>query len=324
MPLRDALRGPTAVAVAGALLSAAYWLSGCAADTGSPAGPTATLRVTQNFGHELLAAHDDAAIQAPGTLLGLLRANHTVRAPNEGLYVETIDGRRQRTDVKHGSTLWVANVNGIETDRLPVEYELFDGDLVQWDLRPWHAERDVRATVGAFPETFTQGVFGRRLPVTVECEDRASPPCRHVKRLLAAVGVRTDGSLTRGTRPPPAGSPRRAQILVGPWAHWQERRWPAAIDRGPARSGVFARFSQDAATLHLLDWNARPVTTEAAGTGLIAAMRPTEDDLLWLVTGVDDEGVARAARAIDSESVRDAFAVAVTAEGVRKLPLEAG
>jgi hypothetical protein len=39
------------------------------------------------------------------------------------------------------------------------------------------------------------------------------------------------------------------------------------------------------------------------------------------VTGVDREGVERASRALNRETLRDAFAVAVTDRGPEKLPL---
>jgi hypothetical protein len=73
--------------------------------------------------------------------------------------------------------------------------------------------------------------------------------------------------------------------------------------------------------MRLLDWNTRVVRNVGAGAGLVAAIQPTEEDLVWLVTGIDNAGVDRAARALNSRDLRDAFAVAVTADGVEKLPL---
>ena len=49
------------------------------------------------------------------------------------------------------------DVNGIETDEDAPEYELYPGDVVQWDLRYWYVTLDVRATVGAFPQMATEG-----------------------------------------------------------------------------------------------------------------------------------------------------------------------
>ncbi len=133
-------------------------------------------------------------------------------------------------------------------------------------------------------------------------------------------GVAIDGSRPRGGLPQ-SGEPQRARVLVGPWKSWRKRAWPSRIDAGPRYSGVFARFSPGAGELRLLDWNGHRVGAVGSGTGLVAAIRPTEEDLLWLVTGVDEQGVARAANALNARQLRDAFAVAVTDDGVQKLPL---
>ena len=58
------------------------------------------------------------------------------------------------------------------------------------------------------------------------------------------------------------------------------------------------------------------------GTGLVAALRPRADELVWLVTALDDEGLEAGVRALDERKLRDAFAVAATGRRVEKLPLE--
>jgi hypothetical protein len=296
--------------------------SGCG-DSAEPSEPTVTQRVTREFGHKLLAAEEHAPLEGRETALRLLRGYEDAKVAYNGLIVASIDGLKadsvQDTESDEQST-WALNVNGIEADELPAKYKLYPGDLVQWDLRYWYVTLDVRATVGAFPQTFTHGVFGKRFPVTVECAPSSPGPCARVKGLLRDAGVPIDGSQPPGG-PPPRGQPQRAKVLVGPWSSWRTRAWPHWIDKGARYSGVFARFSPDADELRLLDWYAHRVRTVGAGTGLVAAQRPTEEDLQWFVTGVDEQGVERAADALGSPELRDAFAAAVTDKGVEKLPL---
>jgi hypothetical protein len=294
--------------------------AGCGDDSARSSGPAVTLRVTRDFGRELLA-EDRAPLQGRRTLLSTLRDHHEAKTDEDGRHVFELDGMRDDFRVDVGATVWATNVNGIETDVAPIEYRLHDGDVVQWDLRSWDVTLDVRATVGAFPETFTRGVFGRRFPVTVRCEKPASPPCQRVERVLRRAGVPIDGSTPPGPRPP-AGNPRRARVRVGSWRHLRRGAWARRIEKGAGDSGVFARFTTGGDALELLDRNAHRVRTVGAGAGLVAAMRPTEEDLAWYVTGVDDEGVERAARALDPDTLRDAFALVVTAEGPEKLPVE--
>jgi hypothetical protein len=49
---------------------------------------------------------------------------------------------------------------------------------------------------------------------------------------------------------------------------------------------------------------------------------PEERDVVWLVTGVDGNGVERAARAFERRSLRDAYAIAAGPRGVERLPVE--
>jgi hypothetical protein len=293
---------------------------GCGGEDARPSGPTVEERVTGRFGHDLYSSRDDAPLTGRRTALAVLKQENDVQLGDGGFFIEAIGDRKLRANAaKHESTTWALNVNGIESDE-DTEHPLHAGDEVQWDLRYWYVTLDVRATVGAFPETFTRGVFGKQFPTRVLCERPSASVCARVKRTLRAAGVRL-GPKRPGMKLPPRGKPQRGTILVGKWRHWRDREWASRIDHGPRYSGVFARFSPDGRELRLNDWFAHHVRTEGAGTGLVAAMRPTEEDMMWVVTGVDDEGVDRAARALSSDTLRDAFAVAVTREGVVKLPL---
>jgi hypothetical protein len=86
---------------------------------------------------------------------------------------------------------------------------------------------------------------------------------------------------------------------------------------------VFARFADDGRSLELLDENGEPARTvrPGDGTALVAALRPRADELLWLVTALDREGLAAGVAALEADRLRDAFAVAVTGKAVEKLPL---
>ena len=62
------------------------------------------------------------------------------------------------------------------------------------------------------------------------------------------------------------------------------------------------------------------VLIAALGGLLSAAVDP--DELIWLVTSLDSQGLAAGVRALREDALRDAFAVAVTGRTVEKLPLE--
>jgi hypothetical protein len=292
--------------------------AGCGSEAADSDGPTATMRITRDFGHELLSSQDLAPLEGRRTVLRLLKDHHDLVTGSALGWPDSIDGVRAGERGDSQST-WALNVNGIEADEEPRDYRLHPGDVVQWDRRDWHMLLDVRATVGAFPETFTRGAFGRRFPTTVECTDGQARACLVVKRALQRAGVAVDGSATGPL--PPAGQVRRATVLVGPWKQLRKRQWARFIDYGARFSGVFAKFDKAAERIRLLDWDARTVRTVGAGSGLVAAQRPSEEFLLWTITGVDEAGVERAARAVGSDDLRDAFALVVSETGAQKVPL---
>ncbi len=307
-------RGPASAVVGLVLVLTA---GGCG-DDANPPGPMVTQHVTREFGNAPVSS-TQVGLDGHATVLELLRETHDPQLDPHFGSVTSIDGFRAQEGLLDENS-WVLSVNGIQTALAPADYKLFPNDVVHWDLRDWHTALPVKATVGAFPQTFSRGVFGKRFPTTVRCAQSVPAACARVRGALRRAGVATDGS-SPPSRRPPRGQPQHAEVLVGKWSDWRSAKWPLKIARGPQYSGVFAKFTPRGDRLRLLDWNEQLVRTSGAGTGLVAAMRPTEGRLVWLITGVDDKGVARAARALTSRELAGAFAVAVTDDGIEKLPL---
>ncbi len=301
-----------------AALATAAAVAGCGLGPGDPqGGDGASVRVTRDFGRETLSVATTPKLREGQTAMRLLRSNNEVETRFGGGFVQAIDGLAGGGE---GGTLdWFFYVNGIEADRGAAEYELSPGDVVQWDYRDWRETMDVRAIVGAFPEPFLHGLDGKRFPVRVECEDVESGACRSVKNVLVDAGVPATGS-TLGA----PGNQNVIRVVVAPWASARGLNTARAIESGPRRSGVFARFAEEGERLELLDLDGDVVRTAGPDTGLIAALRPTDEELLWLVTGGSEQAVDDAAAAFTAGALRDAFAIAVEGEKVSKLPLEAG
>ena len=124
----------------------------------------------------------------------------------------------------------------------------------------------------------------------------------------------------RWARPGPRRSPgsswpagrRRGSSAARPGSRRDPRR-PAC---SPASTARVARSSCSTSRAR-----SRARSGPGDGVGLVLALRPLEEELVWLATGLDDEGVAAAARALTEEDLRDAFAVAVQGRTVEKLPL---
>lgn len=290
-------------------------LSGCELGPGAErSGAGVDLRVTRDFGHRLLLAEDGLRIREDETVMRLLKRSADVETRFGGGFVQSIDGVAGRGP---GATSdWFYYVNGIEADEGAADYELSPGDVVHWDRREWSETAAVRAIVGAFPQPLLDGLGGKRFPVRVECQDSDSAPCRDVKRTLRDAGIPASGASLGAP-----GNQNVLRVVVADWARARVLPTARLIELGPRRSGVFARFADGGKSLELLDRDGEPVRTEGAGAGLVAALRPTDKELLWLVTGVDEAGVESAVDALRPHDLRDAFAVATGRGEVAKLPL---
>jgi hypothetical protein len=297
------------------LAAALAALAGCGLGPGEErSGAGVDLRVTRDFGQQLVLAEDDLRIREDETVMRMLRRNADVETRFGGGFVQSIDGLAGRGS--DGTSDWFYYVNGIAADKGAADYELSPGDVVQWDRRDWGATMDVRAIVGAYPQPFVDGVEGKRFPVRVECEDAEADACRLVKQRLRDAGVPANSAALGAP-----GNQNVARVLVADWQSARELPTVRLIELGPRRSGVFARFVDDGRELELLGEDAQAIRTEGPGAGLVAALRPTDTELIWLITGVDEAGVDAAAEAFRTRELRDAFAVAVSEGRVAKLPL---
>jgi hypothetical protein len=296
----------TAVAVS----LAAALVSGCGLGAGPKASETQLL-VSKDFGAEPIVAVDRPKVGGSDTVMRLLQRNAPdVTTRFGGSFVQSIDG------VSGGSggttSDWFFYINGIQADKGATSIEVHQGDRVWWDFHDWAVTDDIPAVVGSFPEPFTHGVDGRRLPTRVECAEPQSEACDAVADKLADLGqVAARGGVGNSF------VTETLRILVGPWRALRNESTAKLLERGPAGSGVFAKPAADGRSIALIDQAGKVTRTLRAGSGLIAATRARNaddaaSDPVWIVTGTDDAGVTAAASALDEGALNGHFAVAVS------------
>jgi hypothetical protein len=290
---------------------------GCGLGEGDErAGGGASLRVTRDFGHEGLGSVNLDSVREDQTVMRMLRSEFDVTTRFGGRFVQSIDGIEGMGS--GGQVDWFYWVNGIEADKGASEWEVLPGDRVQWDHRDWGAAMRIPAIVGAYPAPFASGVEGKRRPVRVECEKAGSPACEQARERLNDEGVSTSGSSLGAP-----GTEVVTRLVVARWPRARIVRGAAGLEEGPEATGVFARFTRDGNTLELLDENGETArrVRRGDGVGLVLALQPRAEELVWIVTALDDEGLEAGVRALDEGKLRDAFAVAATGDTVEKLPL---
>ena len=281
---------------------------------GKPLDGGAKLEVTRDFGHAFMGGTAQiSAVNDGDTVMRFLEKTHDVETSFGGGFVDSIDGVKGD---KGGRVDWFYFVNGLEASKGAADYSLSPGDRIQWDYRDWGAAMRVPAIVGAYPEPMVSGSEGKRLPVRVQCEQQGSAACKEVMDRLSEKGVVASQAALQGS----AGE-GSVRVLVGRWSTLREVRGAAAIERGPRASGVWARFRGE--TLELLRPDGSVERAAPPGTGLLAATENESSGVVWVVTGVDDAGVERAARALDERKLHGAYAVAELPEETLRLPVVA-
>lgn len=298
------------VAVAMALLCAAFAAAGCGLGAGDQLGKVG-LRITRDFGTERVSGPRSDAVTESDTVMRVLDRNAEVSTRYGGGFVASIDGISEAVEDGRRHD-WFFYVNGVESAIGAAEYSLHGGEAIWWDYRDWSGAARVPAVVGSWPHPLIDGYEGRAYATTLVCR-QAGAACDLVRERLEGAGV--------AVRPNPPGA--AIEVVVGPWARVRSMPAAAQLEAGPQTSGVFADFIRRGSRFALLGLGAggEPVRTFGPGAGLVAATRRGEDPPTWIVTGTDAAGVEAAARLLDSASLRDRYAVAVEGSMKMSLPL---
>ncbi len=297
-------RRGTAVASA-LLLGAALVAAGCGLGAGKDVG-TVDLTVTRDFGAVKVNESSGEANESD-TVMRFLEGEADIETRYGGGYVKSIEGLEESSRGGHPYD-WFFYLDGVESPVGAAEVSLQGGERIWWDLHDWSATDHIPAAVGSWPAPFTTGWEGHAPVVAVEC-DGGGAACGTVDSALEGEGVKLA-----------AGSPKGAiRVLVGPWAKLRSDPAAALVGKGPAESGVYAEFS--GAGLVGLDEDGTQARTFGPEAGLVAATRRYEGAPVWLVTGATGAGVRAAAAALDTDDLRDHFAVASEAGTVTPLPL---
>jgi hypothetical protein len=319
------MRRLPASSVLSALLLALLALvaASCSVGAGSGNGP-AHLLVTRDFGAQRVLAATEDPIESGETAMRLLLryGKGKVKTRYGGRFVSGVNGIASTT--RGGQRFdWFYYVNGIEADVGAAERKLGGNDRVWWDYHDWSGAMRVPAVVGSFPEPFVHGDQGKRYPIRIDCGQDDADTCNNVSDKLQAAGIAPSTSAIGA----PAGK-EVLRLVVGKWSEVRQDAASEQIEKGPDKSGVFARFVptgvNDAYDLELLDAQTRSVRMLGRGAGLVAATRFEDQAPTWVVAGTDSVGLDRAVALLERRILDSRFALATSGAAPIPLPVEAG
>jgi hypothetical protein len=282
-------------------------VAGCgfgAGETETQSG--AALLVTRDFGAERLGSATLGSLTEDETVMRAMQREFEVETRYGGGFIQSIDelegGREAGRAVD-----WFYYVNGVEAEQGSATRELRDGDRVWWDWHDWGEAMRIPAVVGSYPEPFLSGIDGERLPVRLDCTPEARRECTEIRERLVNAGIENASTSSFGA---PVGD-QTLRIIVGVWRDVRSDPALARMEAGPRLSGVYVRFEDRGTRMLLLDERGRTTREVGAGAGLVAATRFEEQAPTWVVTGVDESGLAAAAGALEEGVLAENFALAI-------------
>jgi hypothetical protein len=295
-------------------------VAAAAAGCGLGAGKGTTdvsLLVTRDFGTRTVLSRTQKQVPGAETVMQLLQRSSAVGTKYGGGFVESIGGLSGTASRRD----WFFYVNGIEATKGAAATPVHHGDRIWWDLHDWSAAETIPAVVGLYPEPFTSGSGGKRLPTVLDCATDTQVACTTVAASLRSAGVPVSfQGLGTGS-----GSSSLA-IVVGTWRDVRGVLAAELVASGPGRSGVYAQFvGPGGQAMELDDPKGQVAQTVRGSAGLVAATQEASaGQPTWLVTGTDVAGVSAAARALTPARLRGRFALVVAGSRTIPVPVQPG
>jgi hypothetical protein len=306
------------------------WVAGACGEAGTTAGTSgsgpepvhesgtrATVVVTEDYGREPVL-EETVPLEPSMTAMDALRSVASVDTAYGGGFVTAINGRPGG----QGGRDWFLYINGICSNVGACDYVLNAGDVERWDLRTWGYHRFVPAIIADFPHPFVSGYGGNRRPTAVLHEEGIAQLAASVSEKLGQSGA----DVTVG---------RLEQVSQKMKEEWNVvvmatagRGLAAELNRAHRELGFWAYF--DGTSLVLLDEHGEETRRLGSGSGVIQATQSpwnpkgtgVAENVVWMVAGVDLDGVRSAVRLLlDGEAeLRHAYAVAVHGDTTFRLP----
>jgi len=310
------------------LILAILFLGGCGPNNTEQRENTGTkqikLVITKNFGREEILSRE-IAYEPNMTVMDLLfAANLDIQAGYSGSFVDGIDGLlSKRAGLTGERQDWFYFVNGIFADVGALDYFPQAGDVVWWDYRPWKASgASPTAVIGAFPKTFQYGYLGKINPTLIMAYEEDWELAKSLQKKMKELGVAQ--AEISDVLEKEVASPKGPTILLGQWDLIKDIDYIKQLNANYNRAGFYGFFGDN--KLNLLDYNLKPVKSISENAGLIISTGQGSGDPnpLWIVTGIDKEGLNQAVETLVNhpEKLSGLYNVAVVNGEIIGLPLE--
>jgi hypothetical protein len=290
-------------------------------EPGLPAGsgPSASIIVTRGFAEPAIL-EEAVALDGDTTALDALQTAASIETKYGGGFVSSIEGIASQEGDNED---WFFFVNGISLSTGADGYTLRDGDIEHWDYHDWGFRQFIPAIIGDFPEPFLHGIRGSVYPTVVTYQDGWEEEAREIADRLGGLGV---SDITCQTFSDLASGDKEAAnlILLGD----SEFEPIGELNEVWDRLGFYGHFEDG--SLRVFGPSGDLINEYHGNAGIIQATQSTwnpkgtgaGENVVWMVTGLDEAGVRAAVDTIaDNHDVfRYACAVVIAGGEIIRVP----
>ena len=300
-----------------AALAIMVLLSGCANEKEVQANKSElTILVTRDYGREILA---EKTVYPSGddTVMDLMQDNFDVETAYGGGFVNAIDGLKSgytgggSSQKKGTKNDWFYYVDGVMAEIGADQYMCEDANTLSWDYHDWGGDMYVKTRINAWP----QRLGGRKVEMAFGhgFEEDAGRIREAVEEIGAYIAESNIESLDMEDL-------EKDALFVGSWEDANKNEFIKDAFENRGKAGIYSIFNEKG--LILYDNNGQVSATSGKGA-IVASMQKSygSEASILLIIGNDSGMVEKAVNALlDGESVKGAFGIAVTEEGVCYVP----
>ncbi|MDI3535273.1 MAG: hypothetical protein PWQ82_1638 [Thermosediminibacterales bacterium] len=305
-----------------------FTVSGCGVkgvrkDTSSNEPASVKLWVTKDFGNKTIY-ENEVDIKPNQTVMDLLKQNLDIETSYGGGFVNSINGLKSGYTGVFGKQRrkmdWFYYVNGIMSSKGALDYMPQAGDIIWWDYHPWGNGLFKPAVTGAFPQPFLSGYNGKNSGTLIMYVKGFEKEAAKIKKAFEKNGIKNleiqeinDEQITNRDR---------ITVVLGLCKDLINLSSIKKMMDNRDRIGVFLEFDKN--KISLLDPEGEAVRTfdKKAGAIFATATGLGDKNPLWIITGIDNQGLDSAIDIIadNNKAIKQSAGVVITQTEVFKTP----
>lgn len=286
-----------------------------------PSAQGVRLLITQNFGQNVIL-DKTVSLNDKSNVMDILKANVDVTTKWDDSFISGINGLETSNSGMNGQRLdWFYYINGICPNIGACDYELQNGETVWWDYHAWEMSSANSAVIGCYPEPFIHGYNRKISTITIMASSGNQSLAAELEKALREQGAASIN--IEGLHNEKVMHRSGPTIVVGTWDEFQTIAELDKFNQAYKKTGTGVHFSVKG--LELLDYKGNPKQTITGNAGVIAAFGSGLGDAapLWLIVGIDQNGLEQALRLLINEPAKISgfYSAAVVDSQLIRLPL---